>query len=59
MFQYLRGYGERLIQQDHYAKEEIRSSLKRLQDVKDRVNSVWRERKELLAQCFDLQVKST
>ncbi|XP_022090941.1 spectrin beta chain, non-erythrocytic 5-like isoform X2 [Acanthaster planci] len=56
MFQYLRGFGERLIQQDHYAKEELRASLKRLQDTKDHVVHVWQERKGLLAQCFDLQV---
>ena len=56
MFKYLNKFGERLIQQDNYAKEDIKTSLHHLQGLKEHINSVWKERKELLAQCLDLQV---
>ena len=58
MFKYVRQFGDRLVQRKHYASEDIKNCLEHLQELRQMVHETWDERKDLLAQCFDFQVRS-
>eukprot|EP00057_Strongylocentrotus_purpuratus_P010375 XP_011664849.1 PREDICTED: spectrin alpha chain, non-erythrocytic 1 [Strongylocentrotus purpuratus] len=45
-----------MVDQGHYASEDIKQCLDQLTEAKAQVETGWEERKTLLAQCFDLQV---
>lgn len=45
-----------MVEQGHYASEDIKQCLEQLTEAKTQVETGWEERKTLLAQCFDLQV---
>ena len=57
MFKYVRQFGDRLVQRKHYASEDIKNCLEHLQELRQMVHETWEERKDLLAQCFDFQVR--
>ncbi len=57
MFKYVRQFGDRLVQRGHYASDDIKKSLQHTRDMRQEVHDTWEERKDLLAQCFDFQVK--
>ena len=57
MFKYVRQFGDRLVQRKHYASDDIKNCLEHLQELRQMVHETWEERKDLLAQCFDFQVR--
>ena len=51
-----RDYGERLTAQAHPAREQIGARLQELDQSWAAINQTWEDRKQLLTQCYDLQV---
>ena len=51
-----RDYGERLIKQQHPAHAQISARVAELDASWTSINDTWEERKQLLTQCYDLQV---
>ena len=49
-------YGEKLLSQNHFASEDIQHTVQQLDKVWTQLNEVWEDRKQLLTQCYDLQV---
>ncbi|XP_071480964.1 spectrin beta chain-like [Diadema antillarum] len=57
-FDLLQETGMELIRQGHYAAGDIQQSLEQLEESRIQVDAGWEERKNVLAQCLDLQVFS-
>ena len=55
-FHALKQHGDKLVQERHYASEDIQSELTHLDSTWRQLNEVWEDRRQLLAQCYDLQV---
>ena len=53
-----RDYGERLTAQAHPAREQIGARLQELDQSWAAINQTWEDRKQLLTQCYDLQVRA-
>ena len=49
-------YGEALLRGKHPAQAQIETRLTQLDDSWQLINRTWEERKQLLTQCYDLQV---
>jgi len=52
----LKEHGEKLVSQNHFATSEIEKMLEHLDHTWTSVNETWEDRKQLLTQCYDLQV---
>ena len=57
-FRSVREFGEKLVSASHYASSEIISRLSGLEDGHASLLVVWKERQDLLTQCYDLEVGS-
>ena len=58
-FKALKDQGLKLINDKHYASKDIQSMLTHLDEVQFTLSETWEDRKQLLAQCYDLQVRTT
>ena len=56
-YQSLKEHGEKLLDKHHFASEDIQGILKQLDSTWITLNEAWDERKRLLTQCYDLQVR--
>lgn len=54
-FKTLKEFGHRLVQQNHYAKNEIENQLGYLEELRRTLTQAWEERKQMLSHCLDLQ----
>ncbi|XP_052769142.1 spectrin beta chain, non-erythrocytic 2-like isoform X1 [Mya arenaria] len=54
-FATVRDHGEKLVKEDHYAKEEIENMQKQLEGSRKNLGSTWEKRQHLLNQCLDLR----
>ncbi len=52
----LKEHGDSLLDMRHYAVEEITLMIETLDQVWYKLNVTWEDRKQLLTQCYDLQV---
>ncbi|XP_052790869.1 spectrin alpha chain-like isoform X11 [Mya arenaria] len=48
--------GNRLVETDHYAADEVREKLQTLSSEKNSLHELWEERRILYEQCMDLQL---
>jgi len=48
--------GSTQLQQNHFASDQIQKMLGQLDEVWLHLNDTWEDRKQLLTQCYDLQV---
>ena len=55
----LKEYGEELVRQKNFRADEIESTCRELDSVWAQLNETWEDRKQLLTQCYDLQVNNT
>ncbi|KAJ8309236.1 hypothetical protein KUTeg_014110 [Tegillarca granosa] len=55
-FAAVRQHGNNLIEQKHYASDEIQKTIGQLDHTKLMLNRAWDKRNQLLTQCHDLQV---
>ncbi|KAL7672463.1 hypothetical protein ACOME3_007347 [Neoechinorhynchus agilis] len=55
-FQSFEEFGNELISSHHYASEEVKKRLGRLQEARDDLEKAWKERQEILDQCLELQL---
>lgn len=44
------------MERDHFASADIRETVSHLDESWTQLNETWEERKQLLTQCYDLQV---
>lgn len=44
------------VERKHFAKKDIESMLKKSEESWNKLNITWEDRKQLLTQCYDLQV---
>ena len=49
-------YGEKLVRQKNFRSDEIQATCQELDTVWANLNETWEDRKQLLTQCYDLQV---
>ncbi|XP_042865885.1 spectrin beta chain, non-erythrocytic 5-like isoform X7 [Penaeus japonicus] len=56
VFEALQEFGQKLIADDHFAKESIKVNLETLKEVKSKVTVFWTEREKVLSQAHQLQV---
>lgn len=56
VFEALQRFGDKLIADDHFAKESIKVNLETLNEVKSKVTVFWSERERVLSQAHQLQV---
>ena len=54
----LHDHGDRLLQQKHFASGDIRGMMGELERDWNVLNETWEDRKQMLTQCYDLQVRS-
>ena len=52
----LKAHGDTLVTGRHYASDDIERMLAELATVWQHLNETWEDRKQLLTQCYDLQV---
>ena len=57
-YQQLKEDGTSMLNSNHYASEDIRSTLSQLDEQWRTLNETWEDRKQMLTQCYDLQVKN-
>ena len=55
-FHSLKQHGDKLVLEQHYASEDIQTELTHLDHTWRQLNEAWEDRRQLLAQCYDLQV---
>ena len=58
-FRSLKQHGEKLVHERHYASADIQTQLTQLDSTWVQLNEAWEDRRQLLAQCYDLQVRDT